>query len=59
MIEIEILNDESDPRNFSEQMLEFRRRVVMQEKGDITLQVKSHIDEMVSTFDTCDIVESK
>ncbi|XP_064214426.1 voltage-dependent calcium channel subunit alpha-2/delta-3 isoform X3 [Tribolium castaneum] len=46
MTEVEVMNDDSDPRSFSDQILEFRRRVVMQEKGDITLQVKSHIDEM-------------
>ncbi|XP_068900722.1 voltage-dependent calcium channel subunit alpha-2/delta-3 isoform X2 [Tenebrio molitor] len=46
MIEVEILDDDAEPRRFSEDVLEFRRRVVMQESGEIKLSVKSHMDEM-------------
>jgi voltage-dependent calcium channel alpha-2/delta-3 len=52
MIEVEILDDDAEPRRFSEDVLEFRRRVVMQESGEIKLSVKSHMDEMVSRKDT-------
>lgn len=47
MIEIELMDDACEPREFSETMREFRRRVVMQEKGNLTLTVKSHLDDMV------------
>ncbi|XP_057651112.1 voltage-dependent calcium channel subunit alpha-2/delta-3 isoform X2 [Diorhabda carinulata] len=46
MIEIEILDDESEPRNFSDKIREFRRQVVMQYSGNITLDVKGHLDDM-------------
>ncbi|KAJ8916494.1 hypothetical protein NQ315_000136 [Exocentrus adspersus] len=46
MIEIEILDDENEPREFDEVVKEFRKRVIMQESGNITLKVKSHLDDM-------------
>ncbi|XP_063927226.1 voltage-dependent calcium channel subunit alpha-2/delta-3-like isoform X3 [Zophobas morio] len=46
MIEVEVLDDGSEPRHFADEILEFRRRVVMQETGDITLEVKRHLDDM-------------
>lgn len=51
MIEIEILDDENEPRDFDDVVKEFRKRVIMQETGNITLTVKSHLDDMVSEFD--------
>lgn len=47
MIEVEIMDDGGEPREFSEIIRELRRRVVMQEKGNITLNVKTHLDDMV------------
>lgn len=47
MIEVEIMDDGGEPREFSETIRELRRRVVMQEKGNITLNVKTHLDDMV------------
>ncbi|CAG9853746.1 unnamed protein product [Phyllotreta striolata] len=53
MIEIEILDDDSDPRNFSDVIRDFRRQVVMQNSGNITLKVKGHLDDMRRiTFNT-------
>ncbi|XP_018575433.1 voltage-dependent calcium channel subunit alpha-2/delta-3 [Anoplophora glabripennis] len=46
MIEVEILDDENEPRDFDDVVKEFRRKVIMQETGNITLGVKSHIDDM-------------
>ncbi|XP_072393031.1 voltage-dependent calcium channel subunit alpha-2/delta-3 isoform X1 [Diabrotica undecimpunctata] len=46
MIEIEIIDDDSDARNFSDKIRDFRRHVVMQNTGNITLDVKSHLDDM-------------
>lgn len=45
--EIEIMDDDTDPRQFSPEILEFRKRVVMQKKGNLTLRVKTHMDDMV------------
>ncbi|CAH1102236.1 unnamed protein product [Psylliodes chrysocephalus] len=53
MIEIEILDDDSDPRNFSDIVRDFRKHVVMQGSGNITLKVKGHLDDMRRiTFNT-------
>lgn len=49
MIEVEVMDDDADPRNFSDAIKELRRKVVMQESGNITLKVKSHVDDMVSS----------
>ncbi|CAG9772800.1 unnamed protein product [Ceutorhynchus assimilis] len=46
MMEVEILDDDSEPRRFSKEMLEMRYRVIMQKRGNITLRVKSHLDDM-------------
>ncbi|KAF7266188.1 hypothetical protein GWI33_020469 [Rhynchophorus ferrugineus] len=46
MMELEILDDDTEPRKFSDEMKEFRLKVIMQEKGNITLRVKSHLDDM-------------
>lgn len=48
MIEVEILDDENEPREFDEVVKEFRKKVIMQETGNITLKIKSHVDDMVS-----------
>lgn len=47
MIEVEIMDDDAEPRHFSEAIIELRRKAVMQEKGNATLQVKTHLDDMV------------
>ncbi|KAJ8956284.1 hypothetical protein NQ318_015020, partial [Aromia moschata] len=46
MIEIEVLDDDSEPREFSDEVREFRRRVVFQEKGNATFKIKTHLDDM-------------
>lgn len=48
LMEVEILNDDSEPRDFSEELKEFRRRIVMQLDGNSTFRIKSHLDDMVS-----------
>ncbi|KAL3271275.1 hypothetical protein HHI36_021766 [Cryptolaemus montrouzieri] len=50
LTEIEILDDDADPRMWSEEMKEFRRKVVMQKKGNKTFAVKSHLDDMRRIF---------
>lgn len=47
-MEVEILNDDSEARNFSDEIREFRRRIVMQMNGNVTFRIKSHLDDMVS-----------
>lgn len=47
MIEIEIMDDDAEPRQFSDEVRFFREKCVMQEEGNITLKVKTHLDEMV------------
>lgn len=51
MIEVEIMDDDSEPREFSEAIRELRKKVVLQEKGNVTLNVKTHLDDMVSGID--------
>lgn len=46
-MEIEIMDDDADPRDFSDEIRLFREKCVMQEEGNITLKVKTHLDEMV------------
>lgn len=41
------MDDDAEPRNFAEAMLELRRKTVMQEKGNVTFKVKTHLDDMV------------
>lgn len=47
-MEVEILDDDSEPRRFNEEIQELRKRIIMQKKGNITLKVKSHLDDIVS-----------
>lgn len=47
MIEVEIMDDDSDPRNFNEEILKLRDKVVMQIKGNATLNMKIHLDQKV------------
>lgn len=51
MVEVEIMDDANEPREFSDAIRELRRKVVMQEKGNITLNVKSHLDDMVTLWE--------
>ncbi|KAJ8969624.1 hypothetical protein NQ317_002430 [Molorchus minor] len=46
MIEIEVLDDDTEPREFSDEVREFRRRVIFQEKGNVTFKIKGHLDDM-------------
>lgn len=48
MVEVEIMDDLNEPREFSDAIRELRRRVVLQENGTVTLNVKTHLDDMVS-----------
>lgn len=47
-MEVEILDDNTEPRNFSDEIKDFRKRIVMQMKGNSTFRIKSHFDDMVS-----------
>lgn len=47
-MEVEILHDDNEARNFSEEMRDFRKKIVMQSKGNFTFRIKSHLDDMVS-----------
>lgn len=47
-MEVEILDDNTGPRNFSDEIRDFRKRIVMQIKGNDTFRIKSHFDDMVS-----------
>ncbi|KRT86813.1 hypothetical protein AMK59_2594, partial [Oryctes borbonicus] len=44
--EIEIMNDDSEPREFSDEIKELRRNIVMQNTGKTTLNIKVHLDDM-------------
>ncbi|CAG9814965.1 unnamed protein product [Phaedon cochleariae] len=46
VVEVEILDDDTESRNFSDEIREFRRQLVMQINGSATLKVKSHLDDM-------------
>ncbi|RZB94401.1 voltage-dependent calcium channel subunit alpha-2/delta-3-like, partial [Asbolus verrucosus] len=48
--EIEIMDDDAEPREFSDEIRELRKRIVMLQKGNVTLKVKTHIDDMVRDF---------
>lgn len=47
MMEVEVMDDENEPRNFSQEVIDLRYKIVMQEKGNITMNVKGHFDDMV------------
>lgn len=47
------MDDDAEPRDFSPEILDLRRRIVMQETGNATLKVKSHLDDMVSLLFNC------
>lgn len=47
-MEVEILDDDAESRNFSDELKDFRKRLVMQVKGNSTFRIKSHMDDMVS-----------
>ncbi|KAI4455354.1 voltage-dependent calcium channel subunit alpha-2/delta-related [Holotrichia oblita] len=44
--EIEVMDDDSDPRDFSDEIKELRRNIVMQNTGKTSLNVKLHLDNM-------------
>ncbi|VEN45103.1 unnamed protein product [Callosobruchus maculatus] len=46
VIEIEIPDDETEPRNFSDAIKEFRRKIVFHNRGNATFRIKSHLDDM-------------
>lgn len=48
--EIEIMDDDSDPREFSEEIKELRRNIIMQNTGKTILNVKVHLDNMVNAI---------
>ncbi|ENN73258.1 hypothetical protein YQE_10154, partial [Dendroctonus ponderosae] len=45
-MEVEILDDDSEPRRFNEEIQDLRKKIIMQKKGNITLRVKSHLDDI-------------
>ncbi|XP_048521974.1 voltage-dependent calcium channel subunit alpha-2/delta-3-like isoform X2 [Dendroctonus ponderosae] len=45
-MEVEILDDDSEPRRFNEEIRDLRKKIIMQKKGNITLRVKSHLDDI-------------
>lgn len=49
-MEVEVMDDENEPRNFSQEVIDLRYKIVMQEKGNITMNVKGHFDDMVITL---------
>ncbi|XP_050299569.1 voltage-dependent calcium channel subunit alpha-2/delta-3 isoform X2 [Anthonomus grandis grandis] len=46
MMEVEIVDDDTLPREFGDEIRELRHKIVMQKKGNITMRVKSHLDDM-------------
>ncbi|XP_022904961.2 voltage-dependent calcium channel subunit alpha-2/delta-3 isoform X1 [Onthophagus taurus] len=44
--EIEIMNDDAEPRDFSEEILKLRNEVTMQINGTAILDMKMHLDNM-------------
>lgn len=47
MMEVEILDDDSDPRDFSDSIKKLRKDIVMQARGNVVLPVKSHLEDLV------------
>lgn len=45
--EVEVMDDDNHPREFSDEIRELRNNIVMQKKGNVTLRVKTHVDDMV------------
>ena len=52
--EIEVMDDDNEPREFSEEIKNLRRNVVMQNSNftGVILKVKTHLDDMVNTIYT-------
>ncbi|KAF5291746.1 hypothetical protein FQA39_LY14234 [Lamprigera yunnana] len=46
MLEVEVMDDDAEPRNFNESLIELRKNVVMQSKGHVMLRVKTHLDDL-------------
>ncbi|XP_019871857.2 voltage-dependent calcium channel subunit alpha-2/delta-3 isoform X2 [Aethina tumida] len=44
--EVEVMDDDNHPREFSDEIRELRNNIVMQKKGNVTLRVKTHVDDM-------------
>ncbi|XP_031332073.1 voltage-dependent calcium channel subunit alpha-2/delta-3 isoform X2 [Photinus pyralis] len=46
LLEVEVMDDDSEPRDFNESIIELRRNVVMQSRGHVMLKVKTHLDDL-------------
>ncbi|XP_060533822.1 voltage-dependent calcium channel subunit alpha-2/delta-3 [Cylas formicarius] len=46
VMEVEVIDDDNEPRRFNDDVLELRRKIIFQERGNATFRVKSHIDDM-------------
>ncbi|KAK5638589.1 hypothetical protein RI129_012884 [Pyrocoelia pectoralis] len=46
ILEVEIMDDDSEPRDFNESIIELRRNVVMQSRGHVMFKVKTHLDDL-------------
>lgn len=44
------MDDDAEPRDFNETILQFRKNIVMQMRGNITMAMKEHLDNMVGIF---------
>lgn len=47
MLEVEIMDDDSEPREFNDSIVNLRTNIVLQMKGHVMLRVKSHLDDFV------------
>ncbi|CAH0548637.1 unnamed protein product [Brassicogethes aeneus] len=44
--EVEVLDDDSEPREFSDEIRKLRKHIVMHDRGNATLRIKTHMDDM-------------
>ncbi|XP_066251925.1 voltage-dependent calcium channel subunit alpha-2/delta-3 isoform X2 [Euwallacea similis] len=49
-MEVEVMDDDNEPRSFSNDVRDLRHQIIMQIKGNITLKVKTHLDGMRRIF---------
>ncbi|XP_018330048.1 voltage-dependent calcium channel subunit alpha-2/delta-3-like isoform X2 [Agrilus planipennis] len=46
MMEVEVMDDDSEPREFDEALQELRKNIIFQKQGHVMHRIKSHLDEM-------------
>lgn len=49
MLEVEVMDDDTEPRDFNDSIVDLRKNIVMQSKGHVMLRVKTHLDDLVSS----------